>query len=54
MAKLNKYPKYLVAGLLTFQVPDVLSDVNSKNMIRNKVEISTRKHSSYGALYVLL
>ena len=44
----------LVAGLLTFQVPDVSSDVNNKNMIRNKVEISTRKHSSNGALYMLL
>ena len=28
-----------------FQVPDVSSDVNSRNMIRNKAEISTRKHS---------
>ena len=44
----------LVVGLLTFQVPDVSSDVNSRNMIRNKAEISTRKHSSNGALYVLL
>ena len=25
----------LVAGLFRFQVPDVSSDVNSKNMIRN-------------------
>ena len=44
----------LVAGLFTFQVLDVSSDVNSRNMIRNKVEISTRKHSSNGTLYVLL
>ena len=44
----------LVAGLFTFQVPDVSSDVNSRNMIRNKAKISTRKHSSNGALYVLL
>ena len=33
-----------------FQIPDVSSDVNSINMIRNKVEIRTRKHSSNGAL----
>ena len=44
----------LVAGLFTFQVPDVSSDVNSRNMIRNKVEISTHKHSPNGTLYVLL
>ena len=44
----------LVVGLLTFQVPDVSSDVNNRNMIRNKAEISTRKHSSNCALYVLL
>ena len=44
----------LVAGLFTFQVPDVSSDVNSRNMVMNKVEISTCKHSSNGALYVLL
>ena len=44
----------LVAGLFTFQVPDVSSDMNSRNMVMNKVEISTRKHSSNGALYVLL
>ena len=44
----------LDAGLFTFQVPDVSSDVNSKNMIRNKVEISTRKHNSDGVVYVLL
>ena len=44
----------LVAGRLTFQVPDVSSDVNSRNMIRNKVEICTRNHSSNGTLYVLL
>ena len=43
-----------VVGLFTFQVLDVSSDVNNKNMIRNKVEINTRKHSSNGALYVLL
>ena len=44
----------LVVGLLTFQVPDVSSDVNSRNMIRNKAEITTRKHSSNCTLYVLL
>ena len=44
----------LVASLFTFQVPDVSSDVNSRDMIRNKVEISTRKDSPNGALYVLL
>ena len=44
----------LVAGLFMFQVPDVSSDVNSRNMIRNKAEISTHKHSPNGALYVLL
>ena len=44
----------LVAGLFPFQVPDVSSDVNSRNMVRNKAEIRTRKHSSNGALYVLL
>ena len=44
----------LVAGLFPFEVPDVLSDVNSRKMVRNKAEISTRKHSSNGALYVLL
>ena len=44
----------LVAGLLTFQVPDVSSDGNSRNMIRNKAEISTRKYSSNDALYALL
>ena len=40
----------LVAGLFTFQVPDISSDVNSKNMDGNKAKISTRKHSSNGAL----
>ena len=44
----------LVAALFTFQVLDVSSDVNSRNMIRNKAVISTRKHSPSGALYVLL
>ena len=44
----------LVVGLLTFQVPDVSSDVNNRNMIRNKAKISTRKHSLNGALYVVL
>jgi len=44
----------LVAGLFTFQVLDLSSDVNSKNMVGNKAKISTRKHSSNGALYVLL
>ena len=53
-AKLVSRVLVLVAGLFTFQVPDVSSDVNSRNMIRNKAEISTRKHSSNGALYVLL
>ena len=43
-----------VAGLFTFQVPDVSSDANSRNMIRNKAEISTLKHSSNDALNVLL
>ena len=44
----------LVAGLFMFQAPDVSSDVNNRNMVWNKSEISTRKHSSKGALYVLL
>ena len=44
----------LVADLFTFQVPDVSIDVNNGNMVMNKAEISTRKHSSNGALYVLL
>ena len=44
----------LVVGLFTFQVPDISIDVNNRNMVRNKAEISTRKHSSNGALYVLL
>ena len=44
----------LVAGLFTFLVPDVSSDMNSKNMVGNKAKSSTRKHSSNGALYVLL
>ena len=44
----------LVAGLFMFQVPDVSSDLNSRNMIRNVAKISTHKHSSNGALYVLL
>ena len=44
----------LVASLFTFQVLDVSSEVNSRNMIRNKTKIRTRKHSSNGALYVLL
>ena len=44
----------LVADLFTFQVPEVSIDVNNKNMVRNKAEISTCKHSSNGALYVLL
>ena len=43
----------LVAGLFTFQVPEVSINVNNRNMVRNKAEISTRKHSSNGALYVL-
>jgi len=44
----------LVVDLFTFQVPDVSIDVNNGNMVMNKAEISTRKHSSNGALYVLL
>ena len=44
----------LVAGLFTFQVPDVSNAMNSRNMIRNKAEISTRKHSPNGVVYVLL
>ena len=44
----------LVAGIFMFQIPNVSSDVNSRNMIRNKAEISTRKHNSNGALYMLL
>ena len=44
----------LVAGLFTFQVLDLSRDVNSKNMVGNKAKISTRKHSSNRALYVLL
>ena len=42
----------LVADLFTFQVLEVSIDVNNRNMVRNKVEISTCKHSSNGALYV--
>ena len=53
-AKLVSRVLVLVAGLFTFQVPDVSSDVKSKNMAMNKAEISTRKHNSNGALYVLL
>ena len=44
----------LVADLFTFKVPDVSSDVNSRNMVGNKAQISTRKHNSNAALYVLL
>ena len=44
----------LIAGLFTFLVLDVLIDVNNRNIVRNKAEISTRKHSLNGALYVLL
>jgi len=44
----------LVAGLFTFQVPDVSSNVNSRNMVGNKAKISTHKHSPNAALYVLL
>ena len=53
-AEYVSWVRVLVVGLFTFQVPDVSSDVNSINMIRNKTQISTRKHSSNGALYVLL
>ena len=44
----------LVAGLFMYPVPDISSDVNCRNMIRNKGKISTSKHSSNGALNVLL
>ena len=44
----------LVTDLFTFQVPEVSIDVNNRNMVRNKVEITTCKHSSNDALYVLL
>ena len=44
----------LVAGPFMFQVPDVSSDVNNRNMLRNKAKIGTRKHSSNGTPYVLL
>ena len=44
----------LVADLFTFQVPEVSTDVNNRNMVRNKAEISTCKHSPNGGLYVLL
>ena len=44
----------LVAGLFTFQAPEVSIDVNNRNMVTNKVEITTHKHSSNGALYVFL
>ena len=44
----------LVAGLFTYPVPDISSDVNCRNMIRNKAKISTLKHISNGALNVLL
>ena len=44
----------LVADLFMFQVLEVSIDVNSRNMVRNKAEISTCKHNSNGALYVLL
>ena len=44
----------LVASLFTFRVPDLSSDVKSRNMISYKAEISTCKHSPNGALYVLL
>ena len=44
----------LVAGLFTFQVSEVSSDANNRNMIRNKAKISTRKHNSDDAVYVLL
>ena len=44
----------LVAGLFTFQVPDVSSDVNRRNMVWNQAEISSRKNSSNNALFMLL
>ena len=44
----------LVADLFTFQVLEVSIDVKNRNMVRNKAEIRTCKHSSNGALYVLL
>ena len=37
----------LVAGLFTFQVPDVSSDANSRNMIRNKAEINLNKWKAW-------
>ena len=46
--------RVFVADLFTFQVPDVSIDVNNRNMVTNKVEITTHKHSSNGALYMLL
>ena len=46
--------RVLVVGLFMFQVPDISSDVNSRNMIKHKAKISTRKHSSNGALYMPL
>ena len=53
-AKLVSRLLVLVAGLFMFQIPEVSSDANSRNIFRKNVEISTRKHSSNGALYVLL
>lgn len=57
IAKLNKYPKYLPMLLVysrsKYQMYQVMmwnKNMDSENMIRNKVEISTRKHSSIGAL----
>ena len=44
----------VVAGLFTYPVLDISSDLNCRNMIRNKAEISTLKHSSNDALNVLL
>ena len=44
----------LVAGLFMYPVPDISSDVNCRNMIRNKAKISTLKHISNGVLNVLL
>ena len=40
----------LVAGLFTFQVLDVSRDLNSRNMVRNKAEISTHKQLKWRSL----
>ena len=40
----------LVAGLFTFKVPDVSSDVNSRNMVGNKAKISTQTQLKWRSL----